>query len=147
MQITITIDTSNAAFEDNGVVHEVVKILRRLANRILDDRSIEMVTKVMDSNGNSVGTFDVEKDPVNGPIKVSHLMAKIMRAAIADRIQTLSGLRNWFSSKQTNPDSLIQIVGDAKLPEIALAEIELDTFISRCGMDKPVNTKTFAIDN
>ena len=52
--ITITIETDNAAFSDKA--HEVARILRELARRI-ENRGIDNISKVMDSNGNSVGTF------------------------------------------------------------------------------------------
>lgn len=59
MTITIKLETDNAAFED-GSGREVARILRKLAVKIQDD-DLEALTggKLMDVNGNSVGTWEV----------------------------------------------------------------------------------------
>ena len=56
MKITITINTENAAFDDNAAP-EVNRILKKLQNRFtntgFEDRAI------MDVNGNTVGNVEV----------------------------------------------------------------------------------------
>lgn len=57
--ITITIKTDNAAFDDGNRAHEVVRILRTLADK-LDGTGVLrggcMPASVYDRNGNTVGT-------------------------------------------------------------------------------------------
>jgi hypothetical protein len=55
-KITITIRTGNSAFDGN-VEGEVSRILRELASKIESGRE---PSKVMDINGNSVGTVEYE---------------------------------------------------------------------------------------
>ncbi len=55
--ITISIETSNAAFEDAGVNYEVARILSELAARIKNDgMEAGDVIVLRDENGNKVGT-------------------------------------------------------------------------------------------
>lgn len=58
--LTITIDTDNAAFEDQPE-YEVARILRELANGIekgyIDDNS-----SIRDRNGNTVGQLTTEEE-------------------------------------------------------------------------------------
>lgn len=55
--ITISIETSNAAFEDAGVNYEVARILSKLAERIKNDgMDAGEVFILRDKNGNKVGT-------------------------------------------------------------------------------------------
>ena len=51
--ITITIDTSNAAFDDNQGAHEIARILRELADSY--DANGLQFHKLYDINGNPVG--------------------------------------------------------------------------------------------
>lgn len=55
--ITISIETSNAAFKDAGVNYEVARILSQLAERIKNDgMDAGEVFILRDENGNKVGT-------------------------------------------------------------------------------------------
>lgn len=55
--ITISIETSNAAFVDTGVNYEVARILSELAARIKNDgMEAGDVIVLRDENGNKVGT-------------------------------------------------------------------------------------------
>jgi hypothetical protein len=56
--VTITINMGNDTMQDE---HDVADALSRLLCRI-DRVGLEQVTKVLDSNGNSVGTVDVVKE-------------------------------------------------------------------------------------
>lgn len=56
--ITITIHTGNAAFEDYPAT-EIAACLRRLADRFERDGT---PSRVMDSNGNAVGTVDIRQE-------------------------------------------------------------------------------------
>jgi len=53
VDITITMSTDNANFEDEGIADA----LRRLADRI-EKNGIGGVSKVVDLNGNSIGSVD-----------------------------------------------------------------------------------------
>jgi len=63
MQIRITLDTDNAAFEDNPreVPRAVEKALYRLALDS-DDFTKPAEVRVMDANGNAVGTATTERE-------------------------------------------------------------------------------------
>lgn len=56
-KITITIKTGNSAFEEN-VSGEVARILRGLADKL--ENYHQQPTKLMDINGNKVGTVEYE---------------------------------------------------------------------------------------
>lgn len=58
MKIIITLSTDNAAFEDDC---EVSRILRELARNWEDYRNGNR-SKLMDINGNAVGTVDIEEE-------------------------------------------------------------------------------------
>ena len=60
MNITITINTDNAAFneESYGPQEEVQRILEDLADRLVDN-SMENITSLRDINGNTVGHFTI----------------------------------------------------------------------------------------
>lgn len=61
MKIIITIDTSNAAFEDKDG-HEINRILAQ-ANRLLNEGDAEYHPATLrDSNGNTVGTVSIEDE-------------------------------------------------------------------------------------
>lgn len=55
MQVTITIETGN---DDCQTYTDVARHLRTLADRIARD-GLDHITKVMDRNGNKVGSVDV----------------------------------------------------------------------------------------
>lgn len=55
MKLKININLDNAAFEDEG---EISRILRQLADKISYDGRIDG-GKIMDVNGNSVGTWEI----------------------------------------------------------------------------------------
>ena len=55
MNLKININLDNAAFEDEG---EISRILRKLADKISYDGSIDS-GKIIDINGNSVGTWEI----------------------------------------------------------------------------------------
>lgn len=57
MNIKITINCDNAAFEDAPAT-EIGRILRNLASDIEDGDHLEGC-RLADSNGNTVGTFDI----------------------------------------------------------------------------------------
>lgn len=57
MKVTITIETGNAAMRTE---RDVARALTTLAKRIKDN-GLDFVTKVMDDNGQSVGTVTVER--------------------------------------------------------------------------------------
>ena len=54
--ITIQIETSNAAFIDEGVQTETARILRQLADK-LTTQSCEGLILLRDLNGNTVGNY------------------------------------------------------------------------------------------
>ena len=56
MKITITMQTGNEAFKTQW---DVANALRALADRI--DNGLDRVSKVMDENGNAVGTVETEE--------------------------------------------------------------------------------------
>ena len=58
MTFTVSIESSNAAFEDEPA-EEVVRILRHVADQIRDGY---VVGAVIDSNGNSVGVFEFDAE-------------------------------------------------------------------------------------
>ena len=61
MNISITINTDNAAFQEN-MTAEVLEILRRLSLKIGRDEitiSPHETSKIYDTNGNAVGKFEV----------------------------------------------------------------------------------------
>ncbi len=49
-------DTGNSAFTDENYHEEIARILRNLADKIENGNS---PTRLLDSNGNSIGTFEV----------------------------------------------------------------------------------------
>ena len=53
--LTITFETENAAFEGDKL-REIAKMVRQVAEKIEAGRDSG---KIMDVNGNSIGTFDV----------------------------------------------------------------------------------------
>lgn len=53
--VTITIDTSNAAFEDYDV-EEVARILKEARRRLIDNGPDDF--PLLDANGNKVGRFE-----------------------------------------------------------------------------------------
>lgn len=61
-QIIITLETDNDAFgiDQWEVAQELSSILRRLATRVLENEVVED-TKLMDSNGNTVGLLEVKE--------------------------------------------------------------------------------------
>ena len=64
MNITIKINTDNAAFNENiGAMEETARILRDLANKIqsgIVDLESGASYKLRDANGNVVGTYEVK---------------------------------------------------------------------------------------
>ncbi|KKK71010.1 hypothetical protein LCGC14_2918260 [marine sediment metagenome] len=56
MTFTMSIESTNAAFEDEGA-EEVTRILRHVADQIKDGYT---VGPVLDSNGNSVGVWSFD---------------------------------------------------------------------------------------
>ena len=58
-QFRIRFDLGNEAFQDGSLRAEVYRILRNIAVRVRDG---EDGGKVMDSNGNSVGTWALEAE-------------------------------------------------------------------------------------
>jgi uncharacterized protein (UPF0297 family) len=60
MDITITINTDNSAFEDSRD-SEIARILHELADKI-ESRGINGVNKIRDFNGNQVGSVEVENE-------------------------------------------------------------------------------------
>ena len=61
-QITITIDTGNAAFEDGAGGSEVARILRTLADRYENDGLWDQTHTLRDINGNRVGKATIAED-------------------------------------------------------------------------------------
>lgn len=59
-RITIVIETGNAAFEDNGTMTELARILRKLAGLVEQD-GLEEMNRLLDINGNLVGYVSVER--------------------------------------------------------------------------------------
>ena len=61
MNITITINTGNAAFEDNP--HEVSRILSKLADDLRGDPAVNMDGSITlrDINGNKCGFCEVDE--------------------------------------------------------------------------------------
>lgn len=57
----ITIDLDNEAFQDGNRDYEVARILHAAANKI-DVRGIEDVSRLLDSNGNTVGDVMLRSD-------------------------------------------------------------------------------------
>jgi acyl-CoA reductase-like NAD-dependent aldehyde dehydrogenase len=55
MTYRIEIETGNAAFEESPA-DEIARILRKLADRLEDGADIAESIRLMDYNGNSVGT-------------------------------------------------------------------------------------------
>ena len=55
--LTITIETDNAAFEENEPAHECARILRDIEAKL---RHGVTGGRCMDLNGNSVGTWSLE---------------------------------------------------------------------------------------
>ena len=55
--LTVKIKTGNAAFEDGNLETELARILRQLADKIENGYT---EGKLMDINGNSVGTYELE---------------------------------------------------------------------------------------
>lgn len=69
MRVTITFDTDNAAFQDGGIYYELRKILRDAERKIQEQLERppcrcthpESSDKLLDSNGNTVGTLEVKE--------------------------------------------------------------------------------------
>ena len=59
-RITITIETGNAAFDDNGPMTEVARILRHIAKRCEEYGDPESIRPI-DANGNTCGSITVRK--------------------------------------------------------------------------------------
>ena len=59
MTIRIVINTDNEAFQDNKLGPEVARILKRLASEI--NGSLPEYN-IRDTNGNKVGTFDIDEE-------------------------------------------------------------------------------------
>lgn len=60
MQITITINTDNAAFEDNTET-KVARILADFARKLADGlTNIGITTRLLDINGNTVGAVEIK---------------------------------------------------------------------------------------
>jgi len=59
-RITITIETGNAAFEDNGIMTETARILRHIAKRCEEYGDPESI-KPIDANGNTCGSITVKR--------------------------------------------------------------------------------------
>ena len=57
--VEISIETNNAAFEDEGMATEIGRILRELADRIESEGIDHLILR--DINGNRVGDFDIHK--------------------------------------------------------------------------------------
>ena len=55
----IEIETGNAAFEDDNRNYELARILRQIAERLENG---ENAGRVLDINGNKVGSFEIEED-------------------------------------------------------------------------------------
>jgi hypothetical protein len=63
MELTITIDTDNAAFEEAGVEFEAARILRAFARTIENNgMPIGSTWKLRDINGNTVGAAETTED-------------------------------------------------------------------------------------
>lgn len=58
MKITITIDTNNAAFEDNTEA-EVARILKKIVEKIANGEDVDG-KKTIDFNGNVVGQVSID---------------------------------------------------------------------------------------
>lgn len=63
MNFILSINTDNAAFDDENINTELVKCLRDLAARVELHSTLipEQVFTVFDSNGNKVGTAKLEE--------------------------------------------------------------------------------------
>ena len=59
-RITITIETGNAAFEDNGPMTEFARILRHIASRC-EEYGDPQAIKPIDANGNTCGRITVKR--------------------------------------------------------------------------------------
>ena len=61
MKLKVEIEMDNAAFSENGSGTEVARILQALAKKV-DGQDLDesFGTRLMDVNGNKVGTADVE---------------------------------------------------------------------------------------
>lgn len=59
-EATISFRTNNAAFTDGNGPSEVARILRELADAIENDGSAEASGRIMDVNGNRIGSYDIE---------------------------------------------------------------------------------------
>ena len=53
----LTFETDNAAFEADLKSEEIARILRAIADKVEDNRD---GGKVMDSNGNAVGSWEIQ---------------------------------------------------------------------------------------
>lgn len=60
MKIKIEFDLDNAAFAESGTENEIATILKEIATRV-EFKGVGNGFKVMDSNGNSVGTVTYEE--------------------------------------------------------------------------------------
>jgi len=63
VQVAITIKCDNAAFgeEESERAAEVVRIVRRWADRATQAGCLDFAANVFDSNGNKVGTVEVSE--------------------------------------------------------------------------------------
>jgi hypothetical protein len=59
--LTIEIETGNAAFEDDNLGFEIARILRKLADRIENDGVGCLDMGLYDINGNKVGSTNYEE--------------------------------------------------------------------------------------
>ena len=61
-KLVIEIKTANAAFQDGMIGHEISRILKGLAEDILNDGNLESFVILRDINGNSVGFASYEQE-------------------------------------------------------------------------------------
>lgn len=62
--ITITINTDNAAFDDpvTGDGHELTRVMGRVVGQITEDMTVGASRAIMDSNGNTIGSWEITDD-------------------------------------------------------------------------------------
>jgi hypothetical protein len=59
-EATISFRTNNAAFTDGNGPSEVARILRELEDAIERDGNAEASGRIVDINGNRIGSYDIE---------------------------------------------------------------------------------------